>query len=243
MRSKAIQVIPAVDLRDGACVQLVGGSYAEERVRLDDPETVVASWLDAGYPNVHVIDLDAATGQGDNDALVAAILTRWPGRVQVGGGVRSTARAEELLTAGAARVLVGTRALEDPEWLRAVVDRHPGRIVPALDVRDRVVLVAGWQRSLPVGLEKVLDTLNVLPLGGVLVTAVHREGALAGPDLDLMYHLRGRTRHRLLAAGGIRGAGDVAALGTAGIEECVVGMAMYTGNFDRQNSTKEEAHT
>lgn len=227
-----MRVMPAVDLRDGACVQLVGGSYAEERVRIADPVAVTASWFDRGFDRVHVVDLDAATGRGENADLVDAVLRRWPGRIQVGGGIRTTARAGELLQNGASHVVVGTRALEDQPWLARMTSRFPGRVVVALDVHTGSAVVDGWQRRLSGDIQDLLPELDELELGGLLVTAVHREGALQGPDVDLMADLRRHTRHPLTAAGGIRDTADVGALASVGVETCVVGMALYTGAFD-----------
>lgn len=235
-----MRVMPAVDLRDGACVQLVGGSYADERVRIADPVAVTASWFDRGFDRVHVVDLDAATGRGENADVVDALLRRWPGRIQVGGGIRTTARAEELLEKGAVRVIVGTRALQDGSWLSRLTSRIPGRAVVALDVHTGSAVVAGWQRRLPVGIGELIGALDGLDLGGLLVTAVHREGALQGPDVDLMADLRRQTRHPLTAAGGIRDAADVRALAAVGVESCVVGMALYTGVFDDDFDNVEE---
>ena len=117
--------IPAVDLRDGACVQLVGGSYAEERVRLDNPVEVARGWVRAGFQRLHVVDLDAATGRGDNAAIVRDILADVPASIQVGGGVRSGDTIERLLQE-ARRGSSGTRALEEPDWLAE--RRPPSRV-------------------------------------------------------------------------------------------------------------------
>jgi phosphoribosylformimino-5-aminoimidazole carboxamide ribotide isomerase len=137
-------VIAAVDLRDGRAVQLVGGRPDDERVSLPDPAAVARGWQDAGFPALHVVDLDAALGLGDNRAAIAAILqdTRIP--VQVGGGVRDDAPADALLELGAARVVVGTRAVEDRSWLERLCARHPGRVVVAADVRAGAIVTRGW---------------------------------------------------------------------------------------------------
>jgi phosphoribosylformimino-5-aminoimidazole carboxamide ribotide isomerase len=177
--------IPAVDLREGACVQLVGGEYAAERVRLDDPVAIAAAWQDLGFDALHVVDLDAATGRGDNAAVVRDIISVVRIPVQVGGGVRDEAAIERLLAMGAARVVVGTRALEEPDWLDGAAARFGGHVVVAADVRDRDVLTRGWSRTLDEPLPELLARLSALPLAGVLVTAVHQEGRLAGPDLPL----------------------------------------------------------
>jgi phosphoribosylformimino-5-aminoimidazole carboxamide ribotide isomerase len=224
--------IPAVDLRDGACVQLVGGSYAEERVRLSNPIDVVRSWEQYGFHRLHLIDLDAATGRGSNFSLIRDILAEANVPVQVGGGVRSDERVEELLGAGAASVIVGTRAIEERDWLAELVQRHPGQIVVACDVRERRVTTRGWAHTLPVDILDVVEELNGLPLGGLLVTAVHMEGQLRGTDLPLMEDVAESSQFPVYASGGVTSIDDLRALEHRGIAGAVIGMALYTGAMD-----------
>jgi phosphoribosylformimino-5-aminoimidazole carboxamide ribotide isomerase len=224
--------IPAVDLRDGACVQLVGGSYAEERVRLGNPMDVVRSWEHYGFQRLHLVDLDAATGRGSNFPLIRDILADATVSVQVGGGVRTDERVEELLAAGASRVIVGTRALEEHDWLAELAQRHPGEIIVACDVRERHVTTRGWAHTLPVDILDVVDELNGLPLAGLLVTAVHREGQLRGTDLPLMEDVAEASAFPVYASGGVTSVADLRALEHRGIAGAVIGMALYTGALD-----------
>ena len=224
--------IPAVDLRDGACVQLVGGSFQQERVRLDDPLEVAASWARYGFSWLHVVDLDAATGRGSNLPVVRELLADTTVPVQVGGGVRSDEQASELLDAGASRVIVGTRALEEEDWIAELSSRHPGEIVVACDVRERRVTTRGWVRTLPLDVIDAVETLNAYPLGGILVTAVHREGQLQGTDLPLMEDVAEASHFPVFAAGGVSSMQDLRALEHRGIAGVVIGMALYTGALD-----------
>lgn len=224
--------IPAVDLRDGACVQLVGGSYGDERVRLSDPLGVAREWWSHGFRRLHVIDLDAATGRGENRALVRGILDDAAAEVQVGGGVRDAARLEELLDDGADWVVLGTRALEEPDWLAEMAARHPDRLIVAVDVRERRVVTRGWSRTLPEHVDDMVDELNGLPLAGLLVTAVHREGQLQGTDLPLMEDVAEASRAPVFAAGGVSTLDDLRALEHRGAAGAVIGMALYTGALD-----------
>jgi phosphoribosylformimino-5-aminoimidazole carboxamide ribotide isomerase len=224
--------IPAVDLRDGACVQLVGGSYAEERVRLGNPMDVVRRWEHYGFQRLHLVDLDAATGRGSNFPLIRDILAAATVSVQVGGGVRTDERVEELLAAGASRVIVGTRALEEHDWLAELAQRHPGEIIVASDVRERHVTTRGWAHTLPVDILDVVDELNGLPLAGLLVTAVHREGQLRGTDLPLMEDVAEASAFPVYASGGVTSVADLRALEHRGIAGAVIGMALYTGALD-----------
>ena len=232
-------VIPAIDLREGACVQLVGGEYAKEQVRLDDPVWVARAWAQQGFRRLHVVDLDAATGRGENRALVRDLLSLGELEVQVGGGVRSAERIEELLDAGASRVVLGTRALEEPDWLADMTSLFPSELIVAADVRDRRIVTRGWARTLP---RHVLDTvseLDDLPLAGVMVTAVHKEGRLAGPDLTLMEDIVDATHLPVLASGGIAAPGDLRALEHRGVSGAIVGMALYTGALEPRAIAQE----
>jgi phosphoribosylformimino-5-aminoimidazole carboxamide ribotide isomerase len=228
----SVIAIPAVDLRDGACVQLVGGSFQEERIRLDNPLDVAASWARHGFSWLHVVDLDAATDRGSNLAVVRDILAETTVPFQVGGGVRSEELVHELVEAGASRIIVGTRALEEEEWIAELAARHPGEIVVACDVRERRVTTRGWVRTLPIDIIDAVETLNAYPLGGILVTAVHREGRLQGADLPLMEDVAEASHFPVFAAGGVASMQDLRALEHRGVAGVVIGMALYTGALD-----------
>ena len=232
---------PAVDRREGACVQLVGGSYANEQVRLENPLEVARGWARAGFQRIHVVDLDAATARGDNAAIVRDILAEVPARIQVGGGVRSGDTIERLFDEGAAYVLLGTRALEEPEWLAGTASSFPGQLIVAADVRERQVVTRGWARTLSRTVLDVVEQLNEIPLGGVLVTAVHREGQLAGTDLFLMEDVAELSVHPVIAAGGISTVNDLRELSDRGISAAVIGMALYTGALDPRAVAEEFA--
>ncbi|MEO5816589.1 MAG: 1-(5-phosphoribosyl)-5-[(5-phosphoribosylamino)methylideneamino]imidazole-4-carboxamide isomerase [Gemmatimonadaceae bacterium] len=224
--------IPAVDLRDGACVQLVGGSFAQEKVRIENPVDVARSWEHYGFHRLHVVDLDAATGRGSNLPVVRSLLFDSGIPIQVGGGVRSGELVEELLEAGASNVIVGTRAIEEPEWIIELSARHPGEIIVACDVRERRVTTRGWAHTLPLDILDVLEELNSLPLAGLLVTAVHREGQLQGTDLPLMEDVAEASNFPVYASGGITTMQDLRALEHRGLAGVVIGMALYTGALD-----------
>ncbi len=213
-------------------MQLVGGSFAQEKVRLENPVEVARSWEHYGFQRLHVVDLDAATGHGSNIAVVRSLLFDSAVPVQVGGGVRTSEFVEELLDAGASRVIVGTRALEEPEWLAELAARHPGEIIVACDVRERRVTTRGWAHTLPLDILDVVDELNPLPLAGLLVTAVHREGRMQGTDLPLMEDVAESSHFPVYASGGVATMQDLRALEHRGLAGVVIGMALYTGALD-----------
>jgi phosphoribosylformimino-5-aminoimidazole carboxamide ribotide isomerase len=232
-------VIPAVDLRAGKCVQLVGGSYDNESLRLDDPAEVARGWTRQGFQRLHLVDLDAATGRGSNAELVNEILREVEASFQVGGGVRESDDIERLLRAGAERVVVGTRALTDDWWLQEVAEEFPGRLIVAADVRGRTIVTHGWSRSRGRDVLSYVDELNDLPLAGVLVTAVHLEGQMRGTDFFLMEDVVESSAHPVIASGGIASVLDLSNLAERGVSAAVVGMALYTGALDARAVAEE----
>jgi phosphoribosylformimino-5-aminoimidazole carboxamide ribotide isomerase len=231
--------IPAIDIREAACVQLVGGSYAEERVRLSDPRGVARTWYQCGFRRLHVIDLDAATSRGNNSPAINDLLGERLADVQVGGGVRTSDRVRELLNAGARYVIAGTRAIEEPAWLSDIAYNFPDRVILAADVRGRDIVTRGWERTLPVDVLPFVDAVASLPLAGVLVTAVHVEGQLRGPDLDLVDAVVARSAAPIIASGGIRDLDDLRELQRRGAAAAVIGMALYAGSLDARRVSEE----
>ncbi|HEV2017229.1 MAG TPA: 1-(5-phosphoribosyl)-5-[(5-phosphoribosylamino)methylideneamino] imidazole-4-carboxamide isomerase [Gemmatimonadaceae bacterium] len=243
-----MQVIPAIDLRDGACVQLIGGSYADERVRIANPLEVAGNWAGLGFGRIHLVDLDAATGRGSNREIVKTILglgaRKWVRRekclrVQCGGGVRDLYTIAELLASGASEIVVGTRAIEDRAWLEDAVSRYPDRIIVAADARARQLVTHGWSKTGSQNVIDFIDEVSPLPLAAILVTAVEKEGRMEGPDVTLMAELALRSKTPLQASGGVRNVGDLRVLAELGVSGAVVGMALYTGALDPQTIIEE----
>lgn len=230
---------PALDLMEGQCVQLRGGLPDDRPVSLPDPVAVARRWWDAGLTHLHVVDLDAALGRGDNHELVAEVVMATPAVTQVGGGVRSTDAARTLLGAGADRVIVGTRAVEDPEWLELLARGFPDRIVLAADVRDGKVLRKGWTESAPLSATALLRRIGEIPLAGVLWTDVAREGRLQGIDPILATEIIDATSYPVWISGGIATMDDLVVLAEAGAAGAVLGMSLYTGAIDVQAVARE----
>jgi len=233
--------IPAIDLRDGHCVQLVGGDYAKEAVRLDDPLFVAQRWVAAGFSRLHVVDLDAATGRGTNRELVREVILRAGVPTQVGGGVRDAEAVDALLEDGADCVVVGTRGVEDPEWLAEQADRVPGRLVLAADVRRRRVVTRGWAKETKRDILDLVRDLEALPLAGLLVTSVQNEGRMQGTDLALMADVADVSPWPVTASGGIGSLEDLRALDDRGVSAVVLGMALYTDALDPRVVAEEFA--
>ena len=231
---------PAGDLMGGRVVQLVGGRPEEERVSWPDPVAAARHWIDdVGFRALHVIDLDAALGTGSNREAIDAILRAVDVPVQVGGGIRDEDSIDELLEAGAARVIAGTRAVEDRLWLEQIATGHPGRIVVAADAREREVVVHGWTEGAGQSVCHFMRSLDDLPLAGILVTDVSREGRLAGIDTQLFGDVVLCSAHPILAAGGIAVEEDLRRLAEAGVAGAVLGMSIYAGDIDAARVARE----
>ncbi len=230
---------PAVDLKGGRVVQLVGGRPETERVSLPDPVEVARGWIELGFRALHVVDLDAALGTGHNRAAIEAILAAVDAPVQVGGGIRDDDALDHWLAHGAERVIAGTRAVRDRAWLERATARRPGRVLVAADTRAGQVLVHGWTESAGLDLRAFVRDLAPLPLAGVLVTDVAREGGLGGVDVDLFGDVVAATSQPILAAGGIARIEDLRQLADAGVAGAVLGMAIYAGDIDARRVARE----
>lgn len=231
----------AIDLRGGRVVQLVGGRLDDERISLADPVAIASKWVEAGFVALHVVDLDAAFGERHNRAEIRDLISGVTVPVQVGGGVRSDAVVDELIAMGAQRIVVGTRVVEDPEWITGLAARLPEQVVVAADVRGDEVVTHGWTQGAGITAEALLHRLNGLALGAVLVTDVSREGRMAGADVARFSGLLAATRHALIASGGIASVEDLRALAQIGVAGAVLGMSLYTGKLDARAVAREFA--
>lgn len=223
--------VPAVDVSGGRCVQWVGGLPETERVSLPDPAAVAARWWRKGFRTLHVVDLDAALGRGDNRAVVRDLIACTTALTQFGGGVRDRAGIERALAAGADRVIVGTRAVEDPAWLARAAAAFPDQVVVAADMRDGMVLRRGWTEASDTSVEDFLTALDDLPLAGVLCTDVAREGRVQGGDPERARAIIGASSHPVWMSGGISSLDELRRLGSAGAAGAVLGMALYDGTL------------
>ncbi len=223
-----MKALPAIDLRDGACVQLVGGAFDNEKVRISDVLGVSQRFLNAGLAFQHVVDLDAAMSKGSNFATIQK-LAQQPGiRLQVGGGIRSNEDIVRLLDLGVERVVIGTRAIEDRAWLEAVAAQWPNRLVLAADVRERTIVTKGWTHTTSHRIDEFLHSCRALPLAAALVTAVHVEGQLKGIDLPLFEACVTASPFEVIASGGVTTLSDLQALKGIQVAAAVIGMAIYT---------------
>lgn len=221
-------VIPAVDIRGGKAVRLLRGHPSEMTVYADDAAGAAATFARDGAALVHVVDLDAALGHGDNTEAIRRLSSVTT--VQVGGGLRSPEAVDAMLEAGAARVVLGTAAVADPAFLAAALERHGERVVVALDTEGGQVRVKGWTEDAG-PFEDVLGRLDAAGVPRYLITAVARDGTMEGPDVALYRRTLALTSRPVLASGGVGSLADVRALADVGVEGAVVGKALYERAF------------
>jgi phosphoribosyl isomerase A len=227
-----LTLLPAVDVADGQAVRLVQGAAGTE-TRYGSPLDAALNWQDAGAEWIHLVDLDAAFGRGSNAPLLASLIGQLEVQVELSGGIRDDASLTAALATGCARVVIGTAALENPGWVRGVIAEHGDRIAVGLDVRGTTLAARGWTRS---GGE-LFETLARLDAEGCrryVVTDVHKDGMMAGPNLDLLRQVCQRTDQPVIASGGVSTLADlhaISGLQPDGVEGAIIGKALYSGAF------------
>jgi phosphoribosylformimino-5-aminoimidazole carboxamide ribotide isomerase len=231
-----VLVIPAIDILGGSCVRLLCGDYANPTVYSDDPVDVAAGFAAAGAERIHLVDLDAARGQGDNHELILAIVRRDDLKVQVAGGIRSEVQVDRLFAAGANVVVMGTAAVREPRLLERCARNHTGRVLAALDVRGDQPSVHGWTESEPLKVGILLARWDVLPLAGVIFTSIERDGTLEGPDLKTLARVRAMTSLPVQYSGGISSIDEVRAVAKAGASAVILGKALYEGRVKLEDA-------
>ncbi|MGB9112519.1 MAG: HisA/HisF-related TIM barrel protein [Acidimicrobiales bacterium] len=239
-----MECIPAIDIRGGQAVRLVRGDFSTETV-FGEPVEMAERFAAAGAPRVHVVDLDAArTGELVNEKLVGQIVEAVRVPIQYGGGVRDLATLDRVVAAGVARVVLGSAAIERPDFALEAATRHPQRVLVGLDHRGvprsagepwRLAL-HGWSSTHPLRFDAVIRTLEPLPLVGVVVTDITRDGTLAGPDLDGLRSVLAVTALDVYASGGVKSLDDLRALGAIDIDGrriagVIVGRAFASGEM------------
>lgn len=225
-------LLPAVDVADGRAVRLVQGEAGTETA-YGDPLRAALDWQAGGAEWIHLVDLDAAFGRGSNADLLAEVVAAVDVRVEVSGGIRDDASLERALASGAARVNLGTAALEDPEWTARAIARYGDQVAVGLDVRGTTLAARGWTRE-GGDLWEVLARLDDAGCARYVVTDVTKDGTLRGPNLDLLRAVCARTSAPVIASGGVSSLDDLAALRELvplGVEGVIVGKALYAGAF------------
>ena len=227
-----LELLPAVDVKDGRAVRLVQGELAKESI-YGSPLEVALDFQKSGAEWLHLVDLDAAFGRGENSVLLAEVVGKLDIDVELSGGIRDDESLMRALATGCRRINLGTAALENPEWTSRVIAEHGDRIAVGLDVRGHVLAARGWTQE---GGD-LFETLARLESDGCaryVVTDVTKDGTLQGPNLELLKEVCAATKKPVVASGGISSLADIQALGALtqiGVEGAIVGKALYAGAF------------
>ncbi|MEH0820588.1 MULTISPECIES: bifunctional 1-(5-phosphoribosyl)-5-((5-phosphoribosylamino)methylideneamino)imidazole-4-carboxamide isomerase/phosphoribosylanthranilate isomerase PriA [unclassified Micromonospora] len=228
----SLTLLPAVDVADGQAVRLVQGAAGSETA-YGDPLEAALAWQSDGAEWIHLVDLDAAFGRGTNAHLLAEVVRQIDVKVELSGGIRDDESLQAALGTGAARVNIGTAALEDPQWCDRVCGEYGDRVAIGLDVRGRTLSARGWTRD-GGDLWEVLERLDKAGASRYVVTDITKDGTMRGPNLDLLREVCARTAAPVIASGGVSTLDDLRALATLepiGVEGVIAGKALYAGAF------------
>ncbi len=227
-----MQVIPAIDIKDGAVVRLYKGDFAQQTVFSDDPVATARGWQEQGAALLHVVDLDGTEkGNSRNLPVVAAVAKALDIPVQMGGGLRDLGAVEAVIAAGVARVVLGTVALEQPELVAEACARHPGRVVVALDARNGKVMTHGWQQESSVDMFDLARQMVECGVSRFLYTDVDRDGTLSQPNFAATAALAEAVSVPVIASGGVATLEHLTRLAGLGVEGSIVGSALYREAF------------
>ncbi len=225
-------VIPAVDIKGGKCVRLRQGRADAVTVFDDDPVAAAKRWVAEGAEYLHVVDLDGAFGgKPANLDIVKNILKAVNVKVEVGGGIRADDVVEELLSAGADRVIIGTRATESFDWVKDLIAKHPGRVAIGVDVKNGFVAVRGWVQTSALSPFDLLEIFSGDAVAAYIYTDVQRDGIKTGPNVDATQDFASEAGVPVIASGGVSSLDDLRALAAAGIHGAICGRALYDGAF------------
>jgi len=234
-----LELLPAVDVKDGRAVRLVQGELSQESI-YGSPLEVALEFQASGAEWLHLVDLDAAFGRGENSALLAEVVGKLDIKVELSGGIRDDLSLARALATGCTRINLGTAALENPEWTSRVIAEHGDRIAVGLDVRGHVLAARGWTQE---GGD-LFETITRLEADGCaryVVTDVTKDGTLQGPNLELLKEVCAVTKRPVVASGGISSLADIKALNalhSIGVEGAIVGKALYAGAFTLEEALK-----
>ena len=229
-------VFPAIDLKAGQVVRLAEGDMARATVYGDDPAAQALLFAEAGAEYLHVVDLDGSfAGRAENREAVEAILKAFPGHVQLGGGIRTRESVDGWFELGVSRVVMGTAALKDPDFVKDMAKAYPGGIVVAVDARDGMVATEGWAELSEVSIFDMARRFEDAGVASLLFTDIGRDGMLKGCNIEATVDLARRTNLPVIASGGVKGLDDIrmlSLLARDGIEGVITGRALYDGRLD-----------
>lgn len=232
MHGTDMKIIPAIDIKDGKCVRLYQGDFAQMTIYDDDPPAVARRWAEQGAQRLHVVDLDGArTGRPVNVDAILAIIQAIDVPVQIGGGLRDEMAVHAALSLGADRVILGTAAVEQPELIARLADRYGDAIIVGVDARDGIVATSGWTENAQVTAPRLVEHMATLGVRRIIYTDITRDGTLSAPNYAATAALVRLGGPAIVASGGVGQIEHILALAAIGVEAVVIGRALYTGNI------------
>lgn len=226
-------IFPAIDLRNGNAVRLTQGDYNKETVYSNSPEEVAKEWASKGAKYLHMVDLDGAkTGVSKNETFIETIAKQASIPVQVGGGIRSLEVVDKYLSAGVARTIIGTAAITDPDFLKAAIEKHAGKIAVSIDARNGYVATDGWTKDSTTKAIDLVRELEQLGLKTIVYTDILKDGMLKGPNFEELETINKATSMDVIASGGISSKEDIVKLQSMNMYGAIVGKALYDGRLE-----------
>lgn len=227
-----MELWPAIDIRDGKCVRLIQGDYGQEKIYGEDPADMACRWVSDGATRLHLVDLDGArSGNTLNRAAIAKIVSQVSVPCELGGGVRDAQTIADYLELGVSRLVIGTKALTDPQWFREMCMVFPGKLVVGIDARGGKVATNGWLQTSETSAADLAKAYAQLPVAAVVYTDIARDGMLAGPNLEALEAMVKAVALPIIASGGVTTVEDVRRVAELGAAGCIVGRTLYEGKL------------
>lgn len=235
-----MRIYPAIDIKDGKCVRLLKGEFDKVTVFGDDPVEMALKWEKQGGEFIHVVDLDGAVkGHGVNAEIIKKICQSVSVPVQTGGGIRTMEDIEAKLACGINRVIIGTKAVSDADFVKRAVEKYGDRIVIGIDAKDGMVAVEGWEKTSDFKAVEFAQKMEEIGVKTIVYTDIATDGTLAGPNIDAMREMAENTSMDIIASGGVGSLEHIKSLVPTGVEGVIVGRAIYTGNVDLAEAVKK----
>jgi len=232
-----MQIWPAIDLRGGKCVRLRQGDYGRETIYGDDPAQMARRWIAEGAQYLHLVDLDGARdGRSANREAVRAIVAAASVPCELGGGIRDETTIQELLNLGLERLVVGTKALKEPDWFRQMCRKFPGQLALGVDAKNGLVATDGWLQTSSTAASQLAQQYEREPVAAIIYTDIAKDGMLEGPNVEAMAEMQRSVDLPVIASGGVATADDVRKLARAGMAGCIIGRALYEGQLSLRDA-------
>ena len=234
-----MRIYPAIDIKDGNCVRLLQGRFSDLTVYGDNPTEMAKKWESLGGEYIHVVDLDGALkGQGINAKVIKSICKHVNVPVQTGGGIRTMEDIENKLACGISRVIIGTKAVRDADFVKRAVDKYGDKIVIGIDAKNSMVAIEGWEEVSEFKAVEFAKKMENMGVKTIFYTDIATDGTLQGPNLDAMAEMAKETNLDVIASGGVGSLEHIKTLVPTGVEGVIVGRALYTGNVDLAEAIK-----